>query len=71
MIDHVSIRVRDIRKSRTFVAKALAPLGYEVLMEFGEFIGLGADKKPDLWIAPGKQEPLHLANLEAVCHKPE
>jgi len=49
MIDHLSIRVRDIQKSKTFLAKALAPLGYEVLMEFGEFLGLGADKKPDLW----------------------
>lgn len=61
MIDHLTVRVRDLQKSKAFFAKALAPLGYEVLMEFGEFVGLGAEKKPDLWIAPGKQEPLHLA----------
>jgi catechol 2,3-dioxygenase-like lactoylglutathione lyase family enzyme len=61
MIDHLTIRVRDPQKSKAFYAKALGPLGYEVLMDFGEMTGLGADKKPDLWIAGGKQEPLHLA----------
>ena len=61
MIDHLTIRVRDAKKSKEFYRTALAPLGYEVLMEFGESVGLGADKKPDLWIAPGKAEPTHLA----------
>jgi catechol 2,3-dioxygenase-like lactoylglutathione lyase family enzyme len=61
MIDHLTVKVRDVQKSKAFYAKALAPLGYEVLAEYGEFFGLGAEKKPDLWIAPGKQEPLHLA----------
>jgi len=61
MIDHLTVRVRDVQKSKAFLTAALAPLGYEVLMEHGEYLGLGADKKPDLWIAPGKQEPLHLA----------
>ena len=61
MIDHLTVRVRDLQKSKAFFSAALAPLGYGVLMEFGESVGLGADKKPDLWLAPGKQEPLHLA----------
>ena len=61
MIDHLMIRVRDAKKSKAFYAKALAPLGYEVVMEFGDWTGLGADKKPDLWIASGKGEPIHLA----------
>jgi len=61
MIDHITVRVRDVQKSKAFFGAALAPLGYEVLKEYGDVIGLGADKKPDFWIAPGKQEPLHLA----------
>ena len=61
MIDHLMLRVSDAKKSTAFYAKALAPLGYEVLMEFGDQVGLGADKKPDLWIGPGKHEPVHLA----------
>jgi catechol 2,3-dioxygenase-like lactoylglutathione lyase family enzyme len=61
MIDHLTVRVRDVKKSRDFFVKALAPLGYEVVMEFGEGCGLGVKGKPDFWIAPGKQEPLHIA----------
>jgi catechol 2,3-dioxygenase-like lactoylglutathione lyase family enzyme len=61
MIDHLTVRVRDVQKSKDFFAAALAPLGYEVLMEFEGSCGLGAEKKPDLWLAQGKQEPLHLA----------
>jgi catechol 2,3-dioxygenase-like lactoylglutathione lyase family enzyme len=61
MIDHLSVHVRDLQKSKAFFAAALAPLGYGVLMEFEGSVGLGADKKPDLWLSAGKQEPLHLA----------
>ena len=61
MIDHLTVKVRDVGRSKAFYAKALAPLGYEVVMEFGGGVGMGADKKPDLWLAGGKQEPLHLA----------
>jgi len=61
MIDHVTLRVRDAKKSRAFFEKALKPLGYEVVMEYEDFVGLGEGGKPDFWIAPGKQEPVHLA----------
>jgi catechol 2,3-dioxygenase-like lactoylglutathione lyase family enzyme len=61
MIDHLMIGVRDPAKSKAFYLQALGPLGYEVVMEFGGSYGLGAEKKPDFWIGPGKQERLHLA----------
>lgn len=65
MIDHVALTVRDYRKSRAFYEKALGPLGYSVLMEFdGDVSGLGADGKPDLWIAKGEplsKAPVHIA----------
>jgi catechol 2,3-dioxygenase-like lactoylglutathione lyase family enzyme len=53
MIDHISLRVTDFQRAKAFYAKALAPLGYTVLMEFPEapdVAGLGAGGKPDLWI---------------------
>ena len=34
MIDHVSVRVLDFSRSVAFYKAALAPLGYDVLMEF-------------------------------------
>jgi catechol 2,3-dioxygenase-like lactoylglutathione lyase family enzyme len=62
MIDHVGLKVSDVERSRRFYEAALAPLGYRVLMDFGEFaIGFGgANGKADFWI--GVSEPV------TVCH---
>ena len=54
MIDHIGVAVSDVAKSKAFFQAALAPLGYKVVMDFGEAAGLGADGKPDFWIASGK-----------------
>ena len=51
MFDHVGLNVRDLAASRRFYEAALAPLGYKVLMEFPEGIGLGADDRPIFWLA--------------------
>ncbi len=63
MIDHLTLKVRDAKKAKAFYSAALAPLGYEVLMEFQGSYGMGADKKPDLWIVqdPENTRPMHLA----------
>jgi catechol 2,3-dioxygenase-like lactoylglutathione lyase family enzyme len=63
MIDHFTIKVRNIAKAKAFYAAALAPLGYEVLMEEAGMAGLGAEKKPDLWLVqdPGNVRPMHFA----------
>jgi catechol 2,3-dioxygenase-like lactoylglutathione lyase family enzyme len=63
VIDHLTLKVRDLKASKIFLAAALRPLGYEVLMDFGEAAGLGADKKADLWLAqdPENTRPTHLA----------
>ena len=63
MIDHVALSVSDSAKARAFYTAALAPLGYSVLRAYGDFVGLGADRKPDLWLSPdGATNPhVHLA----------
>jgi catechol 2,3-dioxygenase-like lactoylglutathione lyase family enzyme len=65
MLDHITLAVKDYPKAKAFFAAALAPLGYEIIMEFGPFCGLGAKKKPDLWLAGEDAEhrvvPMHLA----------
>lgn len=53
MIDHVGLRVRDLDASTSFYRRALAPLGYGVLMAFPHGVGLGRDDQPDLWLYPG------------------
>lgn len=60
MIDHTGIGVSDPVRSRWFYERALAPLGYAVLMEVPvEFtggamvIGLGVPPKADFWLREG------------------
>jgi catechol 2,3-dioxygenase-like lactoylglutathione lyase family enzyme len=50
MIDHVSLAVSDLDRSLAFYKAALAPLGYEVILQFPGVAGLGEHGKPDLWI---------------------
>lgn len=64
MIDHVSVRTSDQAASRRFYEQALAPLGYEVLMEFdeGRVVGMGISGKPDFWFSAGESSgPIHVA----------
>ncbi len=55
MIDHTGVNVEDFEASREFYAAALAPLGYELLLEFhGSVAGFGEAGHPDFWIGPGE-----------------
>ena len=71
MIDHVGFAVSNYERAKEFYAKALAPLGYKLIMEVPAetnhsgfpAAGFGADGKPDFWIGgEGRLEhPLHVA----------
>jgi catechol 2,3-dioxygenase-like lactoylglutathione lyase family enzyme len=62
MIDHVTLRVHDLAASKAFYAALLAPLGYAVIAEYPEAIGLGAGGKPDFWLTPDPAaSPQHVA----------
>ena len=50
MIDHVSIGVRDVAKTKRFYDAALKPLGYNCLSESAGSLGYGADAVV-LWIS--------------------
>ena len=50
IIDHLNVAVSDFARSKAFYTAALAPLGIEVLMDFGDACGLGRGKKPELWL---------------------
>ena len=60
MLDHIGLGVADFGRSRAFYEKALAPLGYRIVMEVtpeqsgGEaHAGFGDDRKPYFWIKTG------------------
>ena len=63
MIDHTGVGVSDFNRSRDFYREALAPLGYQMVMEFeGEAAGFGAGP-PDFWVEHGgaNRPPVHVA----------
>lgn len=60
MIDHTGVDISDPVASRTFYERALAPLGYRVMMELPPevtggvvVLGLGVPPKPDFWLHQG------------------
>jgi len=69
MIDHISLRVSDFKRSKPFYDAALAPLGGAMLMGVGvpgvEGGGYGRAGRPIFWIgsAPGAAAsgPTHVA----------
>lgn len=70
MIDHAGFNMSNPEKSRNFYERALAPLGYKVIMEIPKeytggavVLGYGVPPKPDFWIAEGTPNTprLHIA----------
>jgi catechol 2,3-dioxygenase-like lactoylglutathione lyase family enzyme len=62
VIDHLNIGVADLAASRAFYLRALAPLGYEPLMDRSYGVGFGREGKPDFWISDRPPSaPLHVA----------
>jgi catechol 2,3-dioxygenase-like lactoylglutathione lyase family enzyme len=63
MIDHMGIAVTDVKRSIAFYEKALAPLGYTLVMQWEHWAGFGVGGKPDFWIEGGKQpkDRVHVA----------
>ena len=70
MIDHTGLRVSDFARSKEFYARALAPIGYQLLLELpaavtghSDFAGFGVPPKPDFWITGGQPDvpPVHVA----------
>jgi catechol 2,3-dioxygenase-like lactoylglutathione lyase family enzyme len=57
LFDHVGLNVRDYGASRAFYERALAPLGYGVVMAMDEWraCAFGFEGQPRFWIA--EREP--------------
>jgi len=63
MIDHLSLPVSDLSRSKAFYQRALAPIGYGLLREFPGVAAFGANGIPDLWLVEAKDlgATIHLA----------
>jgi catechol 2,3-dioxygenase-like lactoylglutathione lyase family enzyme len=72
VIDHIGFSVSDYARAKAFYLKALAPLGYGLIMEVEQetqkgfpAAGFGKNGKPDFWIGGegGLNKPVHVALL--------
>jgi catechol 2,3-dioxygenase-like lactoylglutathione lyase family enzyme len=57
LIDHIGVGVRDYEESRAFYARALAPLGIELVAEVdadNRAAGFGREGRDDFWIHEGR-----------------
>jgi catechol 2,3-dioxygenase-like lactoylglutathione lyase family enzyme len=62
MIEHVSMRCSDSKKSRKFYERALKPLGYVCDKVYGDSFGFAESGRHDFWVTKGKVgTPLHVA----------
>lgn len=70
MIDHTGVIVSDFGESKEFYSRALAPIGYSIIMELPasvtgqtDMAGFGEPPKPDFWIRQGSpnRPPIHIA----------
>ena len=53
MLDHVSLRVANYHRSKTFYQAALAPLGYTLAMEAESGAGFRKGYIPSFWVKQG------------------
>jgi catechol 2,3-dioxygenase-like lactoylglutathione lyase family enzyme len=69
VLDHIGFPVADYAQAKMFYEKALAPLGYALIMEVAQSendapaAGFGANGKPDFWIGGegALTKPIHIA----------
>ena len=70
MIDHINIGVADLTESQAFYERALAPLGYALMMVGVSGVGFGRDGKPDFWISNRPPSGPLIGPLARVCVTP-
>ncbi|MBP2099493.1 VOC family protein [Enterococcus rivorum] len=67
MMDHFSIHVWEIEKSKQFCTEALMPLGNEIKMDFGTAVSFGkknsngGDPAGSFWLTEGEPKHIHFA----------
>jgi catechol 2,3-dioxygenase-like lactoylglutathione lyase family enzyme len=63
MIDHFTLSVSDIARSKAFYSDVLKPLGYALHMDLGDMVGFGDSRKPYFWLkrSDTPTPPMHIA----------
>ena len=64
MLDHITLKVSDIEKSKEFYEKVLGEIGIIKKADYDEAVGFGnkdSQTAPELWIANGNPNNTHVA----------
>jgi catechol 2,3-dioxygenase-like lactoylglutathione lyase family enzyme len=61
MLDHTAVHVSDLEAGKRFYQAALAPLGYSLVFEMGEFLGFGDGEMPDLGVV--RRDPVGFSHV--------
>jgi catechol 2,3-dioxygenase-like lactoylglutathione lyase family enzyme len=63
VIDHLTLTVRDLARSKAFYRAALAPLGCDVRVDLEQSCGIGPPGNPAFWLRQGEPptQPMHIA----------
>jgi catechol 2,3-dioxygenase-like lactoylglutathione lyase family enzyme len=62
VIEHVSLRCRNVKKSRAFYEAALKPLGYRATQVYPDAVGFMAEGHTSFWVTKGRvATPTHIA----------
>jgi catechol 2,3-dioxygenase-like lactoylglutathione lyase family enzyme len=64
VLDHVKFTVTDLEASKRFYERALAPLGYRIVVEEEGYAAFGAGDHaiPDVWMSQGERRgTIHVA----------
>jgi len=68
VIDHVSLQVTDVARSRSFYQAVLTPLGFQAAYTDANWIGFADDERAPFWIGPAvdsrRPRELHIAFTE-------
>jgi catechol 2,3-dioxygenase-like lactoylglutathione lyase family enzyme len=56
MIDHVTLQVADVPKSRTFYEAVLTPLGISVKVDDGTVVGFFGPEPGSFWLIPAQRD---------------
>ena len=72
MIDHLTLSSANYPVSKLFYQKALAPLGYQLVKEFGDDVaGFGIGERLDFWLANDRQATRPVFHLAFVAETRE
>jgi catechol 2,3-dioxygenase-like lactoylglutathione lyase family enzyme len=62
VIEHVTLRCKNVKKSRALYERALKPLGYRATQVYPDAVGFKAEGHTSFWVTKGKvATPTHIA----------